>query len=63
MLSNRILTFLAVAFYASAIPSSPLEARDVIGHDKVVGFDERVPEGEIGNAMLRFKPFLKVSAP
>ncbi|KAK1225658.1 hypothetical protein PQX77_011392 [Marasmius sp. AFHP31] len=59
--SQLILTILAAALTASAAPGfSTLEARDVIGHDKVKGFKETVPDNEMGKAMLKFQPFLKV---
>lgn len=56
---------LAVASVLGA-PTSPaanersIQARSVIAHDAVVGFDETVPATTEGDLMLKFKPYLKV---
>lgn len=56
---------LALAMGISSVLGAPvsepsLQARSVISHDAVVGFDETVPATTEGNLMLKFKPYLKV---
>lgn len=55
---------LTLALTANAVIAAPtaaaVEARDVIDHDAVVGFDETVPATTEGSLMLAFKPLLKV---
>ncbi|KAL6161157.1 hypothetical protein ACJQWK_08970 [Exserohilum turcicum] len=61
MISLRSLSIQLLAA-ASVVLASPvsLGSRDVIDHDKVVGFPETVPAGLVGQLMLKYKPYLKV---
>jgi len=52
--------FSTLASTSLAAPA-PLERRDVINHDAVVGFPETVPSGTLGSLYLKYKPFLQVS--
>ncbi|KAI9155615.1 necrosis inducing protein [Paramyrothecium foliicola] len=54
---TRLVSLLAVS---CGISAAPLESRAVINHDAVAGFGQSVPSGAIGNAFLRFKPWLRV---
>ncbi|KAI0134109.1 necrosis inducing protein-domain-containing protein [Xylariales sp. AK1849] len=54
---SQIAGLLAAALGATA---APLESRAVIDHDAVVGFAQTVPSGALGNAYLKFKPWLDV---
>lgn len=54
---RNILSLLALA---SAVTAWPLQRRAVIGHDKVVGFPQLVPQGTTGDQYLKFKPWLEV---
>lgn len=58
-LQSLAVQLLAVASCVSALPTG-LDKRDVIGHDKVVGFAQAVPSGTVGTLMLKYKPYLKV---
>lgn len=58
VLVTRLLSGLVVC--TSAVSGSPLERRNVINHDAVVGFAETVPSGTAGSLYLKYKPFLKV---
>lgn len=63
-MSTRSL-LLTLALTANAVIAAPtaaaaVEARDVIDHDAVVGFDETVPNTTEGSLMLAYKPLLKV---
>lgn len=64
MLLQPILLGLAVAVQsvlgAPAADISSIEARKVIGHDKVPSFRETAPHTTQGNLILKFKPYLKV---
>lgn len=51
---------LVAAAPAPAAAPSSVQARDVIDHDAVVGFDEAVPSTTEGTLMLKYKPYLKV---
>lgn len=58
-----LLTVLSTAVgvsTAAPLESPRLSPRGTIGHDKVVGFNETVPSGSMGDAYLKFKPFLKI---
>lgn len=63
IMSTRSL-LLTLALTANAVIAAPttaaVEARDVIDHDAVVGFDETVPNTTEGSLMLAYKPLLKV---
>lgn len=54
---GQAVTLLAAS---CGVIAAPLEPRAVIDHDAVVGFAQAVPSGAIGNAYLRFKPYLYV---
>jgi hypothetical protein len=59
----RVLACVAaadVAVNARPTESQTLASRAVISHDAVVGFDETVPSGTIGDAYEAYQPFLKV---
>jgi hypothetical protein len=56
---SPIVTFLSAAV-GTTTASPAVRPRAVIDHDKVVGFPETVPDGNLGTAYLKFKPFLKV---
>ncbi|KAL4914374.1 necrosis inducing protein-domain-containing protein [Aspergillus aurantiobrunneus] len=62
-MSSRSLLVASLAATAAAIPLTPtktLAARDVIGHDQVVGFEQTVPDGTIGEQYLAYQPYLYV---
>lgn len=44
----------------SAVSAAPLQRRDVIAHDAVVGFTQTVPSGTLGQLYLKYKPYLYV---
>ncbi|KAL4952308.1 necrosis inducing protein-domain-containing protein [Aspergillus filifer] len=68
MPSNSKTVLLTLVVGAAAAPLSPttstttkiLSARDSIPHDEVVGFDQTVPEGTIGEQYLAYQPYLYV---
>lgn len=64
MSTRSILLASLVLTTANAVIAAPtaaaVQARDVIDHDAVVGFDETAPDTTEGSLMLAFKPLLKV---
>lgn len=40
--------------------AAPVERRDPINHDAVVGFAQTVPSGVRGELYLKYKPYLKI---
>lgn len=40
--------------------AAPVERRDPINHDAVVGFPQTVPSGVRGELYLKYKPYLKI---
>ncbi|KXJ91091.1 necrosis inducing protein [Microdochium bolleyi] len=57
---SAAIALLAAAAGVQAAPVTQLDSRAVIDHDAVVGFPQTVPSGAVGNAYLKFKPWLKV---
>ena len=57
---EHILTFLALVMLFSSALGSAIERRAVIPHDQVVDFPETVPNTNIGQLYLKFKPHLFV---
>lgn len=58
---SSLALFCASLFAASGVEALPFWRRGVINHDAVVGFPQSVPEGAVGQAMLKFKPWLNVA--
>ena len=56
-LLTKGLAFLALVGY---VAGAAIERRAVIPHDQVAGFPETVPNNNIGQLYLKFKPRLKV---
>ncbi|KAL3481386.1 necrosis inducing protein-domain-containing protein [Aspergillus californicus] len=68
-MSPRNILLASLAATAAAIPitstptitaSAPLSPRDVISHDAVVGFEQTVPSGTVGDLYLAYQPYLYV---
>lgn len=53
-------TGLAILATIGCAAGAAIDRRAVIGHDQVVGFPETVPNTNIGQLYLTFKPHLKV---
>lgn len=58
-MNMNIYSILVIASVGIASATPLLQSRDVINHDKVVGFKEAVTPG-IGEIYLKYKPWLYV---
>ncbi|CAI6340466.1 unnamed protein product [Periconia digitata] len=56
---STLFTFGLATYIAAASPTN-LQRRKKIGHDEVVGFQEKVPSSVEGYLMMKYKPYLKV---
>ena len=54
------LAGLAVLSTVGLVTSAAVERRAVLPHDQIVGFPETVPNTNIGQLYLRYKPHLRV---
>lgn len=51
---------ITLALCSVASIAAPVERRDPINHDAVVGFPETVPSGVRGELYLKYKPYLQI---
>ncbi|KAJ5110406.1 necrosis inducing protein [Penicillium argentinense] len=60
MLLQPFLGLLAIAQLSKASPRSHLSRRGTVASDEIVGFDQKVPPGTVGDVYLAYQPHLYV---